>query len=135
MVFSIQQKILFKHCDPAGIVFYPRYFEMINDCVEAFFDSQINWPFEEIHKTNGIPTVAISSHFKSPSRHGDYLQLNFEVNKLGRSSLHYTITAECNSELRFKTECTLVNIDSKGKSTPWTQKIRGKLEQFMEGQI
>jgi 4-hydroxybenzoyl-CoA thioesterase len=44
MLFSINQKVLFKHCDPAGIVFYPRYFEMINDCVEAFFD-EIGTPF------------------------------------------------------------------------------------------
>ena len=36
MSFTLTQKVLFKHCDPAGIVFYPRYFEMINDCVEAF---------------------------------------------------------------------------------------------------
>ncbi|MEL6103010.1 MAG: acyl-CoA thioesterase, partial [Pseudomonadota bacterium] len=28
MSFQFLQKVLFKHCDPAGIVFYPRYFEM-----------------------------------------------------------------------------------------------------------
>jgi 4-hydroxybenzoyl-CoA thioesterase len=38
MAFVMNQKVLFKHCDPAGVVFYPRYFEMINDCVEALFD-------------------------------------------------------------------------------------------------
>ena len=36
MGFEFRQTIGFKHCDPAGIVFYPRYFEMFNDCVEAF---------------------------------------------------------------------------------------------------
>ena len=28
--FSHEQRVRFGHCDPAGIVFYPRYFEMIN---------------------------------------------------------------------------------------------------------
>ena len=27
----------FRHCDPAGIVFYPRYAEMVNDTVEHWF--------------------------------------------------------------------------------------------------
>lgn len=36
MEFSYRQKVLFMHYDPAGIVFFPRYFEMMNDCVEAF---------------------------------------------------------------------------------------------------
>ena len=35
-VFSFSQDIGFRHCDPAGIVFYPRYFEMMNDAVELF---------------------------------------------------------------------------------------------------
>ena len=29
--------IRFRHCDAAGIVFYPRYFEMMNDLVEDWF--------------------------------------------------------------------------------------------------
>ena len=58
-MFEMTQKILFKHCDPAGIVFFPRYFEMINDCVEEFFAEMLDWPFETLLKTNGVPTVAI----------------------------------------------------------------------------
>ena len=30
-------QIEFNHCDPAGIVFYPRYFEMVNSVCENFF--------------------------------------------------------------------------------------------------
>ena len=33
MTFTTQRKVRFQHCDPAGIVFYPRYFEMINSVV------------------------------------------------------------------------------------------------------
>ena len=47
-MYEMPQKVLFKHCDPAGIVFFPRYFEMMNDCVEAFFDKVVEWPFEDI---------------------------------------------------------------------------------------
>ena len=36
--FVSQVEVRFRHFDPAGIVFYPRYFEMINDFVEEWFD-------------------------------------------------------------------------------------------------
>lgn len=134
MIFSFQQKVLFKHCDPAGIVFYPRYFEMMNDCVESFFDAELNWPFEQMHESGGVPLAAISTQFRSPSRHGDFLQLNLEVIKLGRSSMDFTIQAECQTELRFKTESTLVHINSEGRPVKWPDTIRVKIKQFMEGQ-
>ena len=40
--FTFLQKVQFKHYDPAGIVFYPRFIEMINDAVEAMFDIVID---------------------------------------------------------------------------------------------
>ena len=36
-LFKYAIDIGFRHCDPAGIVFYPRYFEMMNDAIEIFF--------------------------------------------------------------------------------------------------
>ena len=60
MAFVMVQKVLFKHCDPAGIVFFPRYFEMMNDCVETFFD-EIGLPFDDMHTWGGVPTVNVSS--------------------------------------------------------------------------
>ena len=36
MRFTMPQKVQFKHCDPAGIVFYPRYFELLNDTLLGF---------------------------------------------------------------------------------------------------
>ena len=73
MVFTYPQNVLFKHCDPAGIVFYPRYFEMINDCVEAFFNDALATPFHRLIAAGGVPTVRIENEFVAPSRHGDRL--------------------------------------------------------------
>ena len=52
-MYEFHQKVLFKHCDPAGIVFFPRYYEMVNDCVEAFFADVLDWPFEAMHGAGG----------------------------------------------------------------------------------
>ncbi|MCO5127369.1 MAG: hypothetical protein M9957_08845 [Rhodobacteraceae bacterium] len=37
MIFRQDIRVGFNHCDPAGIVFYPRYFEMANTVCESFF--------------------------------------------------------------------------------------------------
>jgi hypothetical protein len=62
----------FAHCDPAGIVFYPRYIEMLNAVVEDWFAEELGFSFQEILKSNlGIPTVHLNADFISPGRLGD----------------------------------------------------------------
>lgn len=125
-MFTCQQKVLFKHCDPAGIVFYPRYFEMMNDCVEAFF-AHIGHPFEQIHGSGAVPTVNIEARFPRPSRHGDHLILNLQVLRIGTSSLKLTIDARCADEPRMSFIATLVHIDDQGKPAPWPAAMRAAL--------
>ena len=131
-MFRYPQKVLFKHCDPAGIVFYPRYFEMMNDCVEAFFDEVLNVPFEEILRSGGVPTAQIQTRFTSPSRHGDHLVLNFSIIANGRTSVEYNIVASCADQCRFETTATLVNVDSGGKPTQWPDELGTKLRDFKD---
>lgn len=130
MVFRFPQKVLFKHCDPAGIVFYPRYFEMINDCVEAFFDQVLGRPFEVLLQTAGIPTAEIQTRFHAPSRHGDALILTLTGNRLGSKSFTLNIEATCGDELRFRTTSTLVYTDANGQSQPWSTALQSKLVAF-----
>lgn len=127
--FTFEQKVLFRHCDPAGIVFFPRYFEMINDCVESFFDEALGWPFEAIHKIEGVPTAEISTRFLAPSRHGDRLSLALMVTRVGHSSLDYRIEATCGAETRFEASATLVFVNSDGRPTAWPEVIRNTLKE------
>ncbi|TFL20279.1 acyl-CoA thioesterase [Jannaschia formosa] len=127
-MFEVDQKVLFKHCDPAGIMFFPRAFEIVNDCVERFFDDAVGWPYETIHPAASVPTVEISTRFAAPSRHGDRLRLRLTVLRVGRTSLTYRLDATCGGELRFETRATLVHVGPDGRPAPWPQKIRTKLE-------
>lgn len=131
MVFTFQQKILFKHCDPAGIVFYPRYFEVMNDCVEAFFDQALGAPFETLHRSAAVPTARIATNFHAPSRHGDHLTLTLSGDKLGRASFDYEMHAVCKDEPRFTTQATLVYIDQSGRPQPWPDDLRTPLSDYV----
>ena len=133
-MFAFEQPILFKHCDPAGIVFYPRYFEMMNDCVEAFFDQVLGWPFKEIHGKGAVPAVEIRTRFKAPSRLGDHLTLCLEITHVGRTSCGIAIAADCAAERRFETELSLVNVDTAGRPAAWPEKVRNRFLEVKESQ-
>ena len=132
MAFTFDRKILFKHCDPAGIVFFPRYFEIMNDCVEYFFAEVLDWPFEKLLTTAGVPTAQIRTRFLRPGRHGDRLRLTLTVRRVGRSALDYRIVADCADEPRFEAEATLVHVDGAGRPAPWPPAIRAKLTEMTE---
>ncbi len=127
MVFEQEIKVLFRHCDPAGIIFYPRYFEMVNDLVEAFFDQSLGWPFETLLRDAGVPTAEIRLRFAAPSRHGDRLRLALRVTRVGRASMALSLSAHSGTEPRFEGESTLVHVDSTGRPAPWPKHIRDKI--------
>jgi 4-hydroxybenzoyl-CoA thioesterase len=134
MAFTYEQLVLFKHCDPAGIVFYPRYFEMMNDCTEAFFAGPVGWPFHEMHRDgSAVPTAEIKTRFTRPSHHGDRLILTLAVERVGRSSLGIHITAKSGEETRFISHSTLVLVDGEGRPKPWTQEQRNLLLDLKDG--
>ena len=134
MTYTFPQKVLFKHCDPAGIVFFPRYFEMMNDCVEAFFD-HIGCPFETMHEDGGVPTGKIEARFHAPSRHGDHLSLVLTGRRIGGATFDFTIETHCGAEHRMSYAATLIFIDAQGKSTPWPDDMRAALTPYVLNEV
>ena len=126
-MFRLSQKVMFKHCDPAGIVFYPRYFEMINDLVERWFDA-IGHPFETLHKSGGVPTAAIEVAFKAPSRHGDQLEWRLTPGAPGGASLALAFEAVSGEETRLTGRSTLVHVGPDGRPLPWPDELRAAIE-------
>ena len=85
--FTKPQKIKFKHIDYAGIVFYPRFLEMLNDLVEDWFEEALNRPFSKVHESNGIPTVDLKVQFIQAARIGEMLSKYLWVKELKSSSM------------------------------------------------
>lgn len=131
MAYHWRQKVLFKHCDPAGIVFFPRYYMMINDCVEAFFFDVLHYPFEEFHKeAAGVPTAQMETTFHAPSRHGDWLDFALQPLRIGRTSLDYGLVATSDGERRLSAKATLVHIKNYVPD-PWPQDVRDKISEMI----
>jgi 4-hydroxybenzoyl-CoA thioesterase len=109
--FIKQEKIRFQHIDYAGIVFYPRFLEMLNGIVEDWFEEALDRPFSKMHETNGIPTVDLKVQFKKAARLGETLTKKLWVKKLGDSSVLCGFRFEDeNGKTCLEGEVTLVNI-------------------------
>jgi 4-hydroxybenzoyl-CoA thioesterase len=135
--FIKQEKIRFKHVDYAGIVFYPRFLEMLNDLVEDWFEEALERPFSKIHETNGIPTVDLKVQFKQPARLGEMLTKKLWVIKLGGASVHCGFSFEDeNGKTCLEGEVTLVNVgisDDRGniKAEAFSDIMKGKISKFL----
>ncbi|ATG21771.1 4-hydroxybenzoyl-CoA thioesterase [Ralstonia pickettii] len=92
--FSRTHRIRFAECDPAGIVFYPEYFVMFNNLLEAWIDSLVPEGFAGYigQHRYGLPTVRLEADFRAISRMGDDVMLNLEVVRLGGKSMTLALT-------------------------------------------
>jgi 4-hydroxybenzoyl-CoA thioesterase len=75
-------------CDPAGIVYYPRYFAYFDNCTAALF-AAAGLPKDELVKTYriiGIPMVDTHARFLAPSRYGDEVTVESSITEWRRSS-------------------------------------------------
>ena len=76
-------------CDPAGIVFYPRYFAYFDACTAALFHralGQRRYEWQAAHDIVGIPMVDTRARFLVPSRYGDLVVVESSVTAFRRSS-------------------------------------------------
>jgi 4-hydroxybenzoyl-CoA thioesterase len=135
MIFTCQKLIRFAHCDPAGIVFYPRYIELCVEAVEDWFTHGIGVDFATLHEEHrlGIPAVHLDVNFITPSRHGDLLDFKLTVAHIGNSSMTLDVIVECAGQRRFreKIKVVLVSLDSM-KSVPIEGSWREKFAAFLE---
>ena len=75
-------------CDPAGIVYYPRYFAYFDNCTSALFEAA-GLPKHQMLRTYGlagIPMVDTRARFIAPSRFGDDVLVESAIVKWNRSS-------------------------------------------------
>ncbi|MBY4896267.1 thioesterase family protein [Cupriavidus sp. AU9028] len=119
--FVRAHRVRFGDCDAAGIVFFPRYFEMLNDLVEDWFGEALQWPFATMHGADraAMPTAEIQCRFVAPSRLGDELRRELRVTRLGTSSctLAVRFTGPA-SDLRLELTQRLVCVTAQGALTP-----------------
>lgn len=110
--FCRPRLIRFSDCDPAGIVFYPQYFVMLNGLVEDWVNEGLGLSYHGLvaQRRIGLPTVKLEVDFRAVSRMGDQVMLGLAVERLGSRSL--TLQVRCfepvSGEVRMQMQQVLV---------------------------
>jgi len=86
---SRTRRIEWSDCDPAGIVFYPRYFSMFDASTAALFEKALGMTVAQIFKhfdVVGIPLVDARARFINPVWFCDDVTIETTVAKFRRAS-------------------------------------------------
>ena len=81
---ALTVKVRWSEADPAGIVFYPRFFEWFDLGTEALFES-LGLPWPEMFPAEqivGVPIVESGARFASPVRYGDEVRIETTVSEV-----------------------------------------------------
>ena len=80
-------------CDPAGIVFFPRYFALFDHSTTLLIERALGMrkaQFCELHGFAGYPVVDTRARFLLPTRFGDDVVIETSLTAIRRSSFDLT---------------------------------------------
>jgi 4-hydroxybenzoyl-CoA thioesterase len=87
---SVRVQVGWGDCDPAGIVFYPRFYAWM-DTVSHVLAREMGIPRESMIPPSsemfGFPVVGTQAQYMTPARMDDVLEVRTWVARVGRSSL------------------------------------------------
>jgi YbgC/YbaW family acyl-CoA thioester hydrolase len=81
---ALAVRVRWSEADPAGIVFYPRFFEWFDLGTAALFES-VGLPWGELFAAErivGVPIVETGARFASPVRYGDEVRIESAVSEV-----------------------------------------------------
>ena len=124
-------------CDPAGIVYYPRYFAFFDACTSALLERALGMTkhdYLEAYEFSGHPLVDARSRFIIPTRFGDDVSIETTVTAFRRSSFDLCHRLSKNGALAvegFETRVWVKGDPVKGtmKSAPIPQAVIERLSQ------
>jgi len=131
MSFTTRAQVRFAHVDAAGIVFYPRFFEMLNGAVEDWFATDLACDFAALHKGRGlgVPTVHLETDFVGACELGEGLDITLEIERLGESSVTLAFAFAVGGEKRLSGKVVLVCMHlTEKRAVPWPDDLRDRMQ-------
>ncbi|MBL4623486.1 MAG: acyl-CoA thioesterase [Immundisolibacteraceae bacterium] len=134
MEFEVKRQIYWGECDPAGIVYTPKFLDMSFQAMEHFWQEhvQIGWLDLQAEQQITTPMVHVEMDFMAPARSGDHISIWFAIEKLGRSTIHYRARGMMGQRPLFVVRIISSMVDQKiFKSVEIPTAIRAKLAPFV----
>ncbi|HLJ70390.1 MAG TPA: thioesterase family protein [Roseiarcus sp.] len=132
--FTRKLTVEWGHCDPAGIVFNPRFFEYFDWSTSLLVREALGVEkaaMRTIYGVAGIPLVDTRATFHRPARYGDEIEIVTAVAAVGRSSFEVEHKLFNKGELAVEARETRVWVveeaDGRLKSRPMPEDVARRL--------
>ena len=98
--FLQHRTVRFGECDPAGVVYYPVFFNWFHECMEDWFDNGLKEPYAQVIKEIGFPAKSCAAEFFRPIHNGSQITLVLSISEIRPKgiTLQFEIFAEHISE-------------------------------------
>ena len=132
--FEATRVLRFGDCDPAGIAYYPRYFDLLNGVVEDWWISMGHpWRILFGERRIGLPTVRFEVDFRAPAFLEDELRFTLSIKRIGGKSVELEHVVQREAVTLWQCAQTLVatSLDSH-RSIAWPADLHAALVSFQE---
>jgi len=132
--FETIRVLRFGDCDPAGIAYFPSYFNLLNGVVEEWW-AALGFPWRDLFQRRRIslPTVQLNTRFSAPGFMGDSLTFSFEITALGSRSMTLEHQVSRDGTLLWQaTQVVVATSLDTHQSIAWPDDIRAALQSFQE---
>jgi 4-hydroxybenzoyl-CoA thioesterase len=133
-LYTHRTLVRFTHTDPAGYVFFPRFFEMFQAAVEDWFNDclELNYAEQILVLGVGFPTARTECECRRPCRLGEVLELRLVLEAIGTSSLTLRFDGSVRGEPRLRARSVLVAIEmQQGRPQPLGALLRERLQAYL----
>ena len=133
--YTFSSRVRFTHTDPAGYVFYPRFFDKFQAAIEDWFnlELQVDYAGLLLRQGVGLPTAHTECRFLKPCRLGEMLDLTVLLKNIGTTSITVAFIGSVANEQRLLAKSVLVFINLQdGRPVAIPPELREKLEIYAE---
>ena len=132
--FTARLPVRFSHCDAAGIVYFPNYFDFVHACLEDWYQAVLGFGFRDlVGSGHGAPIVHAECDFRLPSRMGDVLELTLLVERVGGASVSYRVIGHADGLERFDARIVTAYLAlATGKAVPIPAEVRARIEAYRD---
>ncbi|MEO0804112.1 MAG: hypothetical protein AAFY57_17845 [Cyanobacteria bacterium J06642_2] len=134
--FIVRRRIAFRDCDPAGIVYTPRFFDPIaTGALDLFFLEAFGFEraMDEGLEHVGTPAKAVEFVFHKPSPLHALIDIEIHCEKIGTKTFVVAMEARnAESEALFSARLTIICVNRDGfTSIPVPELMKQKLGRYM----
>jgi 4-hydroxybenzoyl-CoA thioesterase len=133
--FRSRQLVRYFHCDPGGIVYFPRFFDMFNVALEDWFAEALGCPWGTDligARKLSTPSLAIRVEFQRPCRLGEMLDFDLWPTHLGRSSIQLALAGSAAGEERLRAAWTICVVSREQfRPAPIPDDLRGRMQSLV----